>query len=119
MSHLVTIQTKIHDPAAVAAACQRLKLPAPVQGTAELFSGSASGLIIQLPAWQYPVVADTLSGMLQYDNYGGQWGHQEELDRFIQSYAVEKTRIEARKRGYAVSEQTLEDGAIKLQILEG
>jgi hypothetical protein len=118
MSHVVTIHSKVHDPAAVAAACQRLKLPAPIEGTAELFSGSASGLLIQLPGWQYPVVADTLSGTLRYDNYGGQWGRQEELDRFMQSYAVEKARIEAHKRGYTVSEQTLQGGAIKLQIIE-
>jgi NAD(P)-dependent dehydrogenase (short-subunit alcohol dehydrogenase family) len=43
MSHVVTIQTKVHDPAAVAAACQRLNLAAPVQGTARLYSGEASG----------------------------------------------------------------------------
>ena len=118
MSHVVTIQSKVHDPAAVAAACHRLKLPAPIDGTAELFSGSASGLIIQLPGWQYPVVADTLSGTLRYDDYGGRWGRKEELDRFMQSYAVEKARFEATKKGYTVSEQTLHDGAVKLQIIE-
>ena len=31
MSHVVTIRSKVHDPAAVAAACQRLKLAAPVE----------------------------------------------------------------------------------------
>ena len=29
MSHIVSIETKVHDPAAVAAACHRLSLPAP------------------------------------------------------------------------------------------
>ena len=72
MSHIVTIQTKVHDPAAVAAACQRLQLPAPVQGTDQLFSGQATGLLVQLPGWQYPAVIDTLSGTVHYDNYGGQ-----------------------------------------------
>ncbi len=37
----------------------------------------------------------------------------------VYSVAVEKTRLEARKKGYAVSEQQLEDGSIKLQIQEG
>jgi hypothetical protein len=54
MSHVVTIQTKVHDPVAVAAACQRLNLPAPVQGTVHLYSGEATGLIVRLPGWQYP-----------------------------------------------------------------
>ena len=45
MSHVVAIQTKVHDPVAVAAACQRLNLAAPVQGTVHLYSGEATGFI--------------------------------------------------------------------------
>ena len=119
MSHIVTIQTKVHDPAAVAAACQRLELAAPVQGTAELFSGEATGLIVQLPDWQYPVVIDTLTGVVRFDNYGGHWGEQQHLDRFLQAYAVEKAKLEARHKGYAFSEQALTDGSIRLQIIGG
>jgi len=119
MSHVVTIQTKVHDPAAVAAACQRLNLPVPVPGTARLFSGEATGLIIQLPGWKYPAVIDTLTGTVSYDNYGGSWGDQAQLDRFLQLYAVEKAKAEARKKGYRVTEQSLEGGSIKLQIIEG
>jgi hypothetical protein len=96
MSHIVTIQTRLHDPGAIAAACQRLQLPAPVQGTTQLFSGAATGLIVQLPGWLYPVVLDTQSGTVQLDNYGGRWGEQNQFDRFLQLYAVEKTKLEAR-----------------------
>lgn len=119
MSHIVNVQTKLRDAGAIAAACQRLQLPPPRQGKADLFSGEASGLIVQLPAWQYPIVIDTQSGNVQYDNYEGAWGEQKELDRFLQAYAVEKAKIEGRKKGYAVSEQTLPCGTIKLQITEG
>ena len=119
MSHVVTIQSKIHDPAAVVAACQRLNLPAPVSGTARLYSGEAAGLIVQLPGWQYPAVIDTLTGTVRYDNYGGAWGDQQHLDRFIQVYSVEKVRLEARKKGYQISEHALQDGSIRLQIIEG
>ena len=98
MSHLVSIQTQIRDPAAVALACQRLGLPAPQQGTAELYSGKATGLIVRLPEWEYPVVIDTLSGHARYDNYEGHWGEQRDLDRFLQMYAVERAKLEARKR---------------------
>ena len=35
------------------------------------------------------------------------------------SYAIEKCRIEARRRGHAVTEQQLEDGSVRLQIVEG
>jgi hypothetical protein len=119
MSHLVTIQTKVRDPAAIAAACQRLGLPAPVQGTARLYSGAATGWLVQLPGWQYPVVLDPATGEVQYDNYQGHWGEQAQLDRFLQLYAVEKTKLEARKKGYPVTEQTLPNGSIRLQIIEG
>jgi len=119
MSHIVTIQTKVHDPAAVAAACQRLQLPAPVQGTAQLFSGQATGLLVQLPGWQYPAVIDTLSGTVHFDNYQGRWGEQEQLHHFLQAYAVERAKSLARQQGFLVSEQQLQDGSIKLQIREG
>lgn len=119
MSHIVTIQTKVHDPAAVTAACQRLDLPAVVRGTAQLFSGEATGLVVQFPDWKYPAVFDMLTGEVHYDNYNGQWGDQQHLDRFLQLYAVEKAKLEARKKGYSVTEQTLQDGSIKVQIIEG
>jgi len=119
MSHIVTVQTRLHDGLAVQAACRRLGLPEPVQGTAELFSGEATGLIVQFKTWLYPVVIDTLTGTIRYDNFEGRWGEQCVLDRFLQAYAVEKVKLESRKKGYMVSEQALENGSIKLQIVEG
>ena len=116
MSHIVTIKTEVRDAAAVRAACQRLGLAAPVQGTTSLFSGEVTGLAVQLPDWQYPVVADLATGQLHFDDFGGRWGDQRHLARFLQSYAVEKARLEARKKGYGCTEQTLADGSIKLVI---
>jgi hypothetical protein len=118
MSHLVTIQTKVHDLVAITAACQRLGLAPPVEGTAELFSGPATGLLVQLPGWQYPAVIDALTGTVRYDTYEGRWGEQVQLDKLLQMYAVEKTKLEAKKRGHQVSEQTLQDGSICVQIVE-
>ena len=116
MSHLVTIKTEVRDAAAVRAACKRLCLPPPVQGTFELFSGTATGLAVKLPDWQYPVVCDTATGQVKFDNYNGRWGDQKELDQFVQMYAVEKARIESHKQGHSVTEQQLTDGSIKLTI---
>ena len=119
MSHIVTVQTKVRDPNAITAACARLNLPTPVQGNAKLFSGECAGLLVRLPGWQYPAVIDTQTGEIQFDNFNGHWGDQQHLDRFLQMYAVEKAKLEARKKGYTMSEQTLSDGSIKLQIIEG
>ena len=119
MSHTVTIKTECRDPAAVKAACQRLSLPEPVQGKTKLFSGEVEGLAVRLCNWVYPVVADLPTGKLAYDNFNGRWGDQKELDRLLQAYAVEKCRIEARKKGHLVTEQQLANGSIKLTVQIG
>ena len=119
MSHVVQIETEVRDAVAAGAACQRLKLEAPTQGTAKLFSSSATGVIVKLPGWRYPAVFDTQSGQARYDNYGGRWGEQVQFDRFLQGYAVEKTKLEARKKGHTVTEQSLADGSIKLTVSVG
>lgn len=119
MSHIVHIQTEIRDATAVRAACDRLQLEAPVHGTTKLFSDQATGLAVKLPGWRYPVVCDLSSGQLKYDNYQGRWGEQQGLDRFLQAYAIEKARLEARKKGHSVREQTLSDGSVKLTIEVG
>ncbi|MBV09479.1 DUF1257 domain-containing protein [Rubinisphaera sp.] len=116
MSHIVEIQTEVRDPVAVRSACDRLSLPRPTQGTFKLFSTTATGLGVQLPEWRYPVVCETQTSQVRFDNYGGRWGKQIHLDRFLQSYAVEKARLEARKKGHTITEQSLEDGSIKLTV---
>jgi hypothetical protein len=116
MSHIVEIQTQVRDATAARSACTRLKLPAPEYGTFALFSGEATGFAVRLPDWRYPVVCQTETGRLQYDNYNGAWGAQEKLDEFLQAYAVEKAKLEARRRGHSTSEQHLADGSIKLTV---
>ena len=116
MSHVVTIRTQVRDPAALTAACRRLGLAEPRAGTAQLYSAQATGQILQLPGWRYPLVADAATGQLQFDNFGGAWGKQSELDKLLQAYAVEKAKIEARKSGHGVVEHALADGSIRLTV---
>ena len=116
MSHVVSIKTEVRDVAAIRAACRRLNIDQPEEGTFKLFSGEAAGVAVRLPDWTYPVVCDVATGELSFDNYNGGWGHQEELDKFLQAYAVEMARLEARKRGHTVTEQSLADGSVKLTI---
>ena len=120
MSHIVTISTRVTDPLALAAACRRLGLPEPVHGTATLFAGQqATGWAVRLPGWTFPAVADTATGDVKFDNYGGAWGARSELDKLLQAYAVEKARIEARRAGHTMTEQPLPDGSVKLTIQVG
>ncbi len=119
MSHIVEIKTEIRDEQAVRAACVRLQLAAPETKTVRLFNATATGLCVALPGWNYPVVCETQSGAVKYDNYGGHWGEQKHLNSFLQAYAVEKARIEARKKGHRVSEAKLEDGSIRVTVHVG
>ena len=119
MSHIVQIQTEVRDLAAITAATRRLGLPEPVFGQAKLFTSSKTGWQVRLPGWKYPVVADVNSGRVEFDNYNGHWGEQVQLDKFLQAYAVEKAKLEARRKGHLVTEQQLADGSIKVTINVG
>jgi len=119
LSHIVEIKTEIRDEAAVKAACTRLQIPTPEHKTCRLFSATATGLAVQLQGWNYPVVCNLQTGQLQYDNYQGHWGEQKHLNSFLQAYAVEKARIEARKKGHMVTETALQDGSIKVTVRVG
>jgi hypothetical protein len=116
MSHIVSIKTEIRDEQAVRSACSRLKWPQPVTGEHTLFTSKVVGLGVQAPDWRYPIVCQLATGELRYDNYEGRWGDPSELDRLKQSYAVEKTKLEARRQGRFVTEQTLDDGTVQLTV---
>jgi hypothetical protein len=116
MSHIVRIRTQIRDPVAIQAACTRMRLPTPEQGTFQLYTSAATGWAVSLPDWVYPVVCQTDTGELAYDNFNGVWGDVAHLQRFQQAYAVEKTRLEARRQNCSITEQPLRDGSVRLTI---
>lgn len=119
MSHVVNIQTQVRSSTAVRAGCKRLGLAEPVEGQVKLFSETVSGLAVQLRDWRYPVVFNIATGESKFDNYEGRWGKQERLNEFLQAYAIEATKIEARRKGYSVVEQPLVDGSVKLTVSVG
>ncbi len=119
MSHIVQIQTEVRDAGSVRAACGRLGLAPPVEGTHRLFSGEVTGLGVELPGWRYPVVCDLAEGRVAYDDFGGRWGERVRLEAFLQAYAVERASLEARRNGHTVTEQPLADGSIRLTVNVG
>lgn len=119
MSHIVEIKTEVRDAQAVSHACRRLQLPPPVDGTHRLFSDEVRGLGVQLPDWRYPAVCELDTGQIRFDNFGGRWGDAVYLDRFVQAYAIERAKAEARRKGYTCTEQNLSDGSVKLTVEVG
>lgn len=116
MSHVVVIRTEIRDRAAIEAACRRLCLKMPENGTTRLFSTEVSGLLVELPGWRYPVVCQLRTGELKYDNYEGRWGDEKELGKLLQAYAVELAKSEALRKGHQVHERALSNGDIRLTV---
>ena len=119
MSHIVQIQTEVRDPIAVQSACRRLNLQNAEFGMHKVYTNRVGGWGVQLPGWIYPVVCQTNTGTVQFDNFNGAWGEQSYLDKFLQAYAVEKTKVEARRHGHTVHEQPLTDGSIKILVQVG
>ena len=84
-------------------------------GKHTLYGGAPTGIGIALPGWKYPVVIDQTSGNISYDNYGGSWGKQDEIDGLAQGYVVEKTRLQAMAQNLQIDhEETLDDGTIEM-----
>ena len=120
MSHIVTIKTEVRDPRRSRAACRRLGLPEPVHGTATaLRAARPPACSSGCPAGSTRSSSTPPPARSATTTTAGSWGDPEQLDRFLQAYAVEKATIEARKRGHTVVEQALADGSIKLTIQVG
>lgn len=110
MSHTTTIETTFHNPegikraaAALGLACRLGELQADGTLTAtvteELFNTTETGVAsVQLEGWQYPFVIRA-DGRIRADNYNGQWGPPEALDRFTQQYAQEVGVMELEAKG--------------------
>jgi hypothetical protein len=96
-----------------------LGLESPEQRTVKMYEGEVTGLAVKLKGWLYPFVIDTTTGTIKADNYNGTWGADAELDAFKQAYAVEKAKIEARKKGHQVVERVTDNGSIQLTITTG
>lgn len=116
MSYVASIQTRVRDPVAVAAACRRLDLPPPVYGIVHFCDGHAIGLIVHLPGCLAPAVIDLETGTLRYDHRDDLPDDRTHLHRFLRAYAVEKTRSIAVRKGLHLIDERIEDGSIRLQI---
>jgi len=60
------IATTIHDAIALAATCEGQSLTPPVEATVQVDGMEAFGWVIHLPGLRFPVVFDTLTGLVAY-----------------------------------------------------
>jgi hypothetical protein len=119
MSHTVQVRNiKCTNEAALSIACDQLGLKMRARGKHKLFDREHEGVAVDLPGWRLPVVIDTSTGQASFDNYGGQWGQEVELDRLIQRYALEAAKMEAVSQGLTCNEEELPDGGLKLVMVD-
>lgn len=115
MSHIVKSKVEMKNISCLERAIEGLKLENLGRKVHKLYAGqTAEGIGISLPAWNHPVVINPETGIAAYDNFGGSWGKQIELDKLVQRYTLEVTRDEAIAGGYNYEETTCENGDIQL-----
>lgn len=83
---LPSIVTSIHDPVALAATCADLNLSALTEGCISLGAHEASGWVVRLQHVRYPIVADTLTGLVAYHPHDNGFWPYARIVRFIQRY---------------------------------
>lgn len=134
MSHTAVINIEVKDKEVVLSALARLGYTFE-EGEAKLYDGTkASGLIVQIPGWNQPVIINTeeewedvledgtkvmRKGRVYSDNYNGNWGDQAKLDELFQIYGVEKAKFEAQQKGYNCEESIVlhpETGVEEIQV---
>lgn len=115
MSHIVQVKgIAIHDREALEDAIKALGLKTRGYGEHTVYGSRQTGLAVELPGWQHPVVIDPDKGTAAYDNFNGSWGKQVELDKLVQRYAVEMSARELRIAGYDVTEETMDNGDVRV-----
>jgi len=119
VSHITRRKSAIKDEATLKKACARVPGAQFIGRVQRARGADKGGLQFKLKGWNNPVTVDTNTGECIFDNYGGRWGSEAELDKVKQGYAVEAAKAKAEAEGHECEELKLSDGSIKLTISIG
>jgi len=124
MSHVASVKTQVKDRNLLARVCSALGLPhVPGPQTVDLYERAVAGdFSVKLPGWNYPVVVNTATGEVHFDNYAGRWGDSKQLDKLLQEYAVavvEEQTYQLTLQGWTVERQTLANGDVQIVLSQG
>lgn len=87
------IHTSIHDAPALAATCRQLGAPAPQQGCIQLDALEASGWIVRLRDLNFPIVCDTLTGLVAYHPRDNAFVPYRAIMRFVHAFYAVRHRL--------------------------
>lgn len=126
MSHTVEAKIEIRNIEIMQKAAAQVGAEWIPCGDITLYDRKVRGYGAQLEGWHFPVVFKTnedqsVTGEIVYDNFNGSWGRQEQLDELLQRYCIEQSRDEATRMGLTVTEEVIENDAVRLtcHVVEG
>jgi hypothetical protein len=90
MAYLVS---NVHDPIALAAACEKRALPRPVESTVQIDGEEVFGWVVQIPGLSYPVVFNTLSGRISHHRLDGVRTRFAHLRDFLACYGRVRAQL--------------------------
>lgn len=97
------IVTTVHDPVALAAACRQAYLPAPREGCIQLDPQEVSGWIVLVRGTRFPIVCNTLTGLIAYHSSDNGFGRYGCIMRFVFNYYAVAARLRQGECGRARS----------------
>ena len=118
MSHTTTVKIEFTDRTALRAICERLGLKFQ-EGlhNVRLYQGTViADFSVTLPGWKYPIAIN--GNTIKWDNYNGNWGKLQELEKLQDQYSREVTVMQAELNGMTWTEEIEEDGTIVLNIFD-
>jgi hypothetical protein len=119
MSHTATIQIDFSNRQLLKQVCKELGLQYR-EGLHQirLYEGEvAADFSIQLPGWRYPIAI--CGNEVRYDNFNGNWGQVEGLQRLQDQYSKLLTIQHAEQQGWTWEEVTdPETGGIQLNLYD-
>jgi hypothetical protein len=77
------VLTTLRDPAALIATCRAIGLDAPVERAVRLDTNEAFGWVVSLRGLRYPIVCNTLTGLIAYHRLDNAFGRYALLMRFV------------------------------------
>jgi hypothetical protein len=125
MSHRTTVKTEFRDPVRLALACDHLGITYQRGEFRERFyqrdDFGEGDFKMKLKGWEYPVVVNTKTGEVHFDNYNGDWGDIERLNDVDMKYRESIVMDEAQLlilEGYSITTTTNEQTGDVQIILE-
>lgn len=124
MSHVATVTTAIKNLSILIKTCQALGIEfTQGQQSVDLYERAVTGdFSCKLPGWHYPIVVNSQTGEISFDNYKGSWGDEKELHKLIQEYSLSVAEEECSEfvlQGFTIERQKQENGDIQLVIQQG